>query len=291
MLYKVLEDEKVYTWNASTNEYAQVSGSTSAGEGKNNIIVVEKYADLPEIGEADVLYKVAADQLFYTYNTITNAYQQMGQGGGVATEGYTITLQNTIDRIFAAIEGDPITIGFRYSSVDATGFADGPGIGTLIVNNVKKATVAIPQKVQTLDITKYLSLGENNVELTVENSESNSKTLAFSIEVVNLYLTTNVKDMDTYFSETAIPFTITGPGTKLMHYIIDDEEIASEEVTSTTQLAHSYRVPMQEAGAHILKIYAEREVNNMTITSNTLVIGMMFVTDEMVDTHILSNFQ
>jgi hypothetical protein len=32
------------------------------------------------------------------------------------------------------------------------------------------------------------------------------------------------------------------------------------------------------------------EVNNMTVESNVITLGMMYVTDTMVDTFILSNF-
>jgi hypothetical protein len=41
-------------------------------------------------------------------------------------------------------EGDPVELKFRYVSVDPDGLTDGPGIGTLIINDVKKATIAIP---------------------------------------------------------------------------------------------------------------------------------------------------
>jgi len=41
-------------------------------------------------------------------------------------------------------EGDPVEIAFRYTSIDIDGLNDGPGIGTLIVNDVKKATIAVP---------------------------------------------------------------------------------------------------------------------------------------------------
>jgi len=95
---------------------------------------------------------------------LTKAYEKLGQaGGGTIEEGYNITLQSAIDRIFATLEGDTIELKFRYSSIDQDGLNDGPGIGTLIVNDVKKTTIAVAQKLQTFDITKYLVLGDNDV--------------------------------------------------------------------------------------------------------------------------------
>ena len=59
MLYKTLSDEKVWTWNESTNKFVEIgAGGSGAGGG---IVVVEKFSDLPEVGNADTLYKVSAD--------------------------------------------------------------------------------------------------------------------------------------------------------------------------------------------------------------------------------------
>jgi hypothetical protein len=177
MLYKVLADEKVYTWNVSTASYAAIE---SAGEAKTSVIVVENFEALPEEGENDILYKINTTQVLYMWNDIKKIYEQLGQGNGPSTDdGYSITLQSTIDRIFAVREGDPVELKFRYSSVDPDGLTDGPGIGTLIVNEVKKATVAIPQGLNILDISKYLVPGENTVQLNVENSEGESKPLNY----------------------------------------------------------------------------------------------------------------
>ena len=293
MLYKTLSDEKVYTWNESTTEFVEIGAGSSSSAAGGGIIVVDKFEDLPRPGKADTLYKVLNDQLLYNFNTLTNAYEPLGQSGGDIKEGFNITIQSSIDRIFAAIKGESVIISFTYSSIDSDGLNDGPGIGTLYVNDVKKATVAIPQKLQDLDITKYLTLGENNVSLVVENSEGaeKAKTLVYSIELIDLYLTSNVKSMDIYNSEIALPFQITGSGTKKLFYYMDDILLAEEEITSTNVYSHTFRVPMQTAGDHILKIHAEREVNNMTIKSNILTFGMMYINNEMVDTFILSNFE
>ena len=97
--------------------------------------------------------------------------------------------------------------------------------------------------------------------------------------------------MDIYTSDTSFAFVIIGSGTKTLHYLMDGNELYNEEITSTNKLAYSYKIPMQTAGAHVFTCYATMEANNMSIQSNTLTLGMMYVTDEMVDTHILSTFQ
>jgi len=96
--------------------------------------------------------------------------------------------------------------------------------------------------------------------------------------------------MDIYSSDVDFAFVIVGSGEKTIHYLMDGEEIDSEVLTNTNKLAHTYKIPMQEAGDHIFQVYADMKVNNMYIPSNTLTIGMMFVNDQMVNTFILSDF-
>lgn len=289
VLYKVLENEKIYSWNSSNASYQAIN---SVVESKSSIVVVENFNNLPEYGDNEVLYKVNSTQLLYMWNGKTNIYEQLGQGSAPPTqEGFTINLQNVLDsRIFAALQGDPIEIIFRYSSVDQEGINDGPGIGTLIVNDVRKDTIAIHQKTNNVEISKYLSLGENTVQLIVENSENDTATLTYQINVISLSLSTNFKDMDIYSSDVNFSFVITGAGTKTLHYLMDGKELNTEEITNTNKFAHTYKIPMQTAGDHIFEVYADMYVNNMYIPSNRLNIGMMFVNDQMVDTFILSIF-
>lgn len=258
-----------------------------------SLIVVENFSDLPEEGVDDKLYKVSSSQLLYTWNSLTNTYAPLGQSGGTdeGEKGYKITFQNALDSvILLALQDDPVILKFRYSSINENGLKDGSGIGTLAVNDVKKATVAIPQGLSTLDITKYLSLGENQITLTVKNSDGKIDNIDYVCEIINLELETNFKAMGIYSVATDFPFTIIGAGEKTIHYVMDGKEIYSEVLTNSTKFAHNYKIPMQPHGDHVFQVYADMTVNNMTITSNTLTAGMIFVDESMTNTFILSTF-
>lgn len=257
--------------------------------GKSNIIIVENFGDLPETGESDIIYKINSTQMLYIWNNLKNMYDRLNSDS--SEEGYVISLQNALDsRIFVVRENALVYLDYRYSSIDTEGLNDGPGIGSLIVNDVKKATIAVPQKLNSLEISKYLTLGENTVELIVANSENKTKSITYQIEVVNLSLTTNFKDMAIYSADTDFAFVIIGSGTKTIHYLMDGIEIDTEILTNTNKLSHTYKIPMQDPGDHIFQVYADMEISNMDIESNTLTVGMMFITDTMVDTYILSTF-
>ena len=80
ILYKVLENEEVYTWNASTNTYKSLMEKTSETpivEGKENIAVVDAIADLPTEKVEDVLYKVKENQMLI-YKALTHLTGRLG---------------------------------------------------------------------------------------------------------------------------------------------------------------------------------------------------------------------
>ena len=71
--------------------------------GSSSLIVVNNFGDLPEVGENDKLYKVTSTQLLYIWNSLTNTYAALGQGGGGGGDedekGYKITFQNALDSV------------------------------------------------------------------------------------------------------------------------------------------------------------------------------------------------
>lgn len=289
ILYKVLENEKVYTWNGTSGTYKPVGNIESSGGG--SVIVYDTLADFPEIGEVFNLYRALDTQLLYIYNPNTKIYDLLGQGNGTgAEEGYNISLQRKNDYLFAVTKNDAAELRFIYTSIDSEGIPDGPGLATLFINDVRKASYAIPQgKEESLDISKLLSLGTNSIILKIENSEGaeKAKELRWQITLVDLTISTSVAPMTTQSTEVLIPIEIQGTGTKTIRYYLDGKEINHETVTVDNV---PYRLPVQPAGPHIIEIQAECEVNNITIYSNVITLGMMFTDDHMVNTQILSTF-
>jgi hypothetical protein len=85
--------------------------------------------------------------------------------------------------------------------------------------------------------------------------------------------------MSTYLNSEqliTLPYTVTGAGTKTVHFLMDGREFATESV-ATSGIGRQIAIPKQEDGAHILEIYAEA-LNGLTevIKSNTIKIGMLY---------------
>lgn len=210
-----------------------------------------------------------------------------GGGSGSGSSTYFITLLNELSsRVLSVAEGDPVVLKFSYHSIDDDGYPDGPGIGTITVNNVRKASISIPQGSYTLDATKFLVPGENTIRIKVENSEGSSKTLAYTVNVLALAVTTTVPDMGLYSGSVGIPYTVTGQGQKTVYFVMDGRDIGSE-VVETSGMSRTFSIPQQTDGAHVLEIYAVAESEGSMVRSDVLQIGMLYTSSTMTDAAVL----
>lgn len=212
-----------------------------------------------------------------------------GSGSGNGT-GYTMTFKSLLSsRSLTVAEGNSAILSVEYSCTDTDGVDDGDGIGTVTVNSVKKATVNIAQGTNNIDVSGYLSSGDNTVKLKVENSEGSSRTLSFSVSVISLSLTTTFDSMGVYAGSQIFAYTVTGSGTKTVHFLMDGTELGSEEVASSGR-SRSYIIPAQSDGAHVLTVYAEATVNDTTVRSNTLTVGMIWASESASEPSVLSTY-
>lgn len=203
-----------------------------------------------------------------------------GGGGGSSNQTYTITLMNLLDsRAITLTAGDECKLEFSYHSTDDDGFDDGPGIGYIYVNNSQVSTTTIYQGDNVFDVTGWLASGENNVKIQVENSEGSRKTLTYTVTMLVLAVTTTAPQMSLYRGQVSLTYTVTGAGTKTVHFLMDGREIATDTVV-TSGNSRAVSIPVQPDGAHVLQIYAEVP-NGLVdvIRSNVLEIGMLYHSD------------
>ena len=215
-----------------------------------------------------------------------------GSGGNGPIDGtYTAKLENLLDsRMISVPKGEKVVLKYRYTSVDAEGTDDGDGIGIITVDNVIKARFRVIQGEVETDITDYLVNGTNTVKLTVENSEGVAKNIIYTVTVIALTLTTPFATMNTYSGDVGFQYTITGNGSKVIHFIMDDDyELATETVTAVNA-TRTFTIPKQVDGAHIFSVYAETVAEGTTIRSEELRLGMMWTSAEMTEKAVLINY-
>lgn len=203
---------------------------------------------------------------------------------------YTISLKNTLDsRVLIVADGSAAELQFTYSSVDEDGYDDGSGVGTIIVDEVKVATVVVEQGVNTLDVAPYLNTGEHTVKIKVSNSEGTVRTIPYTVTLVSLEMTTTLNAMSTYTGDVTFYYTPVGSGSKTIHFIMDGEELDTAIVASSNKSC-SYVIPAQEHGGHVFEAYAECEVGGVCVTSNAITLGMLWVESGNQTASIVSPF-
>ena len=101
-------------------------------------------------------------------------------------------------RILNVSPGNDALIKFSYTSVDSEGYADGAGVGNIVINGINAKTISVPQGNNTVNIKDFLTVGTNNIKIKVSNSDGSSRTLAYTVNVISLKITTTLDDFGIY---------------------------------------------------------------------------------------------
>ena len=211
-----------------------------------------------------------------------------GGGGGGST--YVPKLRNLLDsRTISVAKGGAAVIAFNYSSVDSDGENDGEGTGIITFNSLRSQTLRIQQGDTSMDISEYLSDGENTVLIQVTNSAGVSTRLQYTVYVIVLSITTTFTEMARYSGDVTYVYTVTGTGEKTIHFIMDGTEIG-RVTTEVTGRSQSYLIQEQIYGGHVFECYAEMNLNGVKLESNHLRHGMIWLQDGMQQAAIVSTF-
>lgn len=212
-----------------------------------------------------------------------------GGGGGGGGSSFTVSLVNLLDsRVLSLAKGEKAVLKFSYSSKDAEGYTDGSGVGEVFVGGIRRLQITIPQGDNELDITELLADGDNTVKVQVTNSDGSYRSLSYTVSVISLAVTTNATDLAIYEGIVSFPYTVTGAGTKTVHFILDGNHIGKSTIT-TSGRSYTFDIPAQKNGGHILEVYAEVVTGTSSIKSTTLRLGMMWTSPSMAKTAILIN--
>lgn len=221
---------------------------------------------------------------------VAGPFSGFGGGGSGSGATMTVTLTNLLEsRTLTVAGGSAVMLRFAYTSTDAEGMDDGEGIGTVTVGGVRKATFSAAQGENAIDIAPYLASGANTVRIRVENSEGSAKTLTYSVTMISLDMSTTFAEMAVYTGAVVFAYTVTGSGTKTVHFAMDGVEIGTEEVVSSGR-SRSYAIAQQSDGAHVLTCWATIVQDGVEVSSNVLTVGMMFVTSAMAEPAVLTTF-
>ena len=235
------------------------------------------------------------NKLYLTYNgeIVSDPVEIVGGsgggGGGSSSNNAVITMVNTSGWIYKTISaGSACPVNFEWSSLENE-IATGLGVLKVIVNGIQKHATAIQQGSHELDISPWLSAGDNTVQISVSDIYGNSRTISVSIASVLLTIASTFDAGVAYTGDIEFTYTPTGSAEKTVYFIVDGEEVGTATMTVSGR-QQTYTIPAQEHGSHVLEVYFDAVIAGETVESNRLRYDLICLEDGKTAPIITSSF-
>lgn len=194
-----------------------------------------------------------------------------GGGGGSSA---SITLKNLLDsNTLTVAVGGEANLEFNFASSED----DGNGTAYIYVGGVLRGTATIVTGDNMLDISEYIGEGANEVKLTCMDIYSNSKSLSYTVNAINLKITSTFDDSQIYSGDISVRYIPYGAIEKTIHFVVDGVDTTA--IVSETGKQQTQVIPALYHGTHLLKIYATATIGTTTVKSNELLFDILYVED------------
>lgn len=251
--------------------------------------------------DASILQK--ADNLYFDSDTsmlyLTSNGEIVGDGVQVATtsggpstgsNNATLTLQSTTGWTYKSIsQSSACKITFTWSSTE-DGISTGSGAVMVKVGGILRHSATVKQGSVELDVASYLSNGSNAVRVSVSDIYGNSRTIAYTVNVVTLTLASTFDPKNAYSGSISFPYTPTGAVEKTVRFVLDGVEIG-HTVTSVSGRQQTFTIPAQKHGSHTFFVYFDAEIDGETVSSNGLFYDIICVEEGNTTPIITSTFR
>lgn len=197
---------------------------------------------------------------------------QVGTGGGGSTGSVQLVNKLPSTSLTTTLGGEA-KLTFAYASSEE----GDAGTAYVHINEALKGTFEIVRGENTIDIGSLLGAGANIVKVTAIDAYGNSRSLNYTVNVVELRITSTFNDGQVYSGNINIRYTPYGAVEKNIHFILNNVE--NIVVSTETGKQQTYTIPTLPHGVYALQIYITAEINGVTITSNVLNYEIMAIED------------
>ena len=205
-----------------------------------------------------------------------------GSGGGSSA---TITLKNLLgSATLTTAAGGAAILKFNFQSSED----DSGGMAYIYIGGNLKGTVPIIFGDNEIDIGPYIGEGTNEVKLTCSDIYSNSKSLSYVVNAINLRVTSTFDDSLIYSGDINVRYIPYGAVEKTMHFVFDGVDTTA--VVSETGKQQTQLIPATYHGSHTLKIYASAIINSVEVKSNELFFDIIYAEEEATTPMIASAY-
>jgi hypothetical protein len=267
--FKVEGDELMVSYDGTTYDTAGDSVRALGNEITDLRGSLRDYIDAKAID--GLLYE--NNKLYLTYNgeIVSDPVEIVGGsgggGGGGSSNNAVMTMTNTSGWIYKTIaSGSVCPVSFEWSSLENE-IATGPGVLKIIVNGVQKHTSAIQQGNHTLDISPWISSGDNTVKINISDIYGNSRTISVSITSVLLTITSTFDASIAYTGNIDFTYTPTGSAEKTVHFVVDDVEIVFLDIFN---ISRKQRIDIHQK----VVVFSIIEVFIFNVGQNVLIYGI-----------------
>ena len=189
-------------------------------------------------------------------------------GGGGASTSSTLKIEYVTKTPLVVTTNDAAVITYNFSGTDSSGDAVMEGNATWkVAGSVVATNIAVAGE-NSFDVTEYLSLGTQKVQLIITDDAGSLVTKTWTVQKIDVRIESTFNDQLTYpIGTVSFNYTPYGAISKDVHFILDGVEI-SVVTTSASGVPMAYTIPEQTHGAHFLEVYITAEINNNTVESN-----------------------
>ena len=278
----VTDKTDVLSSSINTNTENISSLSTTVGDLQNTVNSIDasprltydvEYNDIenPDVGEnVFVFYEIENEG---KENEVREAKKKFtivgGSGGGATSSSLKIGYITTSPLVVTT--NDSAIIRYTFSGTDSSGDDVTEGTATWKVSGRIVATNTALNGENSFDITEYLNIGTQKVNLSIVDEAGSLVTKTWTVQKIDVKIESSFNDTFTYpIGTITFDYTPYGAVSKDIHFILDGIEIGTV-ATSSSGIPMSYDLPVQEHGSHLLEVYMTAEINGNAIESNHIV--------------------
>lgn len=232
-----------------------------------------KYNDTEDadVGEnVFAFYEITNEGKENEVREIKQKFTIVGGGGGSSTSSSLKIGYVTTSPLVVTVNDNAI-IKYTFSGTDSSGDAVTEGNATWKVGGAIVATETVVAGENSFDVTDYLSIGTQKVNLTVVDDAGSLVSKNWTVQKIDVRLDSTFNDKLTYpIGPVSFDYTPYGAIAKDIHFVLDGKELGTVSTTASG-IPMAYDIPAQNHGAHLLEAYITTEINSNLIESNRIV--------------------
>lgn len=214
-----------------------------------------------------VLYEIENEGEENEVREAKKKFTIVGGSGGNAS-GSSLKIGYVTTSPLVVTTNDEAIIKYTFSGIDSSEDAVTEGTATWKVAGRIVATNTAIAGENSFDVTEYLSVGTQKVNLSIVDESGSLVTKTWTVQKIDVRLESTFNDKLTYpVGTVSFDYTPYGAISKDVHFILDGVEIGTVTTTSSG-IPMAFEIPAQEHGAHLLDVYMTATINNNNIESN-----------------------